>query len=67
MKRLKKIARTEFRKETGASDVRFFAKRGLPAADFGPLGANYHGKNEWVSIKSMENIYKALKNFIQTL
>lgn len=67
MKRLKKIAKTEFRKEYGASDVRFFAKRGLPAADFGPKGANYHGKNEWVSIKSMENIYKSLKSFIQTL
>jgi succinyl-diaminopimelate desuccinylase len=67
MKHLKKIAKTEFRQEYGASDVRFFAKRGLPAADFGPKGANYHGKNEWVSIRSMEYIYKTLKGFIQTL
>ncbi len=67
MKQLKKIAKTEFRVEHGASDVRFFARRGVPAADFGPLGANYHAKNEWVSIRSMEYIYKTLKKFIQTL
>lgn len=67
MKCLKKIAKTDFRKETGASDIRFFARKGVPAADFGPIGANYHGKNEWVSIKSMNEIYKTLKKFIQTL
>lgn len=67
MRHLRKIAKTEFRKEYGASDVRFFAKKNIPAADFGPKGANYHGKNEWVNIKSMGYIYKSLKGFIQTL
>ncbi|MDP2908484.1 MAG: M20/M25/M40 family metallo-hydrolase [Nanoarchaeota archaeon] len=67
IKQLKKIAKTSFKKELGASDVRFFAKRGVPAADFGPIGANYHGNNEWVSIRSMEEVYKTLKEFIGTL
>ncbi|MDP2906629.1 MAG: M20/M25/M40 family metallo-hydrolase [Nanoarchaeota archaeon] len=67
MQHLKKIAKTEFRVEHGASDVRFFAKRGVPAADFGPIGANYHAKNEWVSIRSVDEIYRALKKFVQTL
>ncbi|MBM3199316.1 M20 family metallopeptidase [Candidatus Woesearchaeota archaeon] len=67
MKRLRKIGKTRFRKETGASDIRFFAKKGVPAADFGPVGANYHGKNEWVSIKSMGSVYQILKEFIKGL
>ena len=64
-----KIAKKEmkFKKETGASDIRYFAKKGIPSADFGPIGKNYHGKNEWASIKSMEKIYKILKEFIKTL
>jgi len=67
MRSLKKIAKTQFRKEYGASDIRYFAKKNIPAADFGPIGAHYHGKNEWVSIKSMNYIYNSLKKFIQTL
>jgi len=72
MQRLRKIARTiskdtDFRKETGASDIRYFARKNIPAADFGPKGKNIHGKGEFASIKSMENIYRILKKFIDTL
>jgi len=73
MQKLKQAAqkitkkKAEFRKETGASDTRFFAEKRIITTDFGPIGANMHGKNEWVSIKSMENVYKTLKEFIKTL
>ena len=57
----------KFKKETGASDIRYFAQKKVPAVDFGIIGKNMHGKNEWASIKSMEKIYKILKEFIKTL
>lgn len=73
IKKLKQVAekvtkqKMEFRNQTGASDIRYFGEKGIPSADFGPLGKGEHAKDEWVSIKSMENIYKVLKEFIQTL
>lgn len=73
LKKLQKTAqkitkqKIDFGKETGSSDIRFFANKKIPAADFGPNGTGFHGKNEQVSIKSMENIYKSLKAFINTL
>ncbi len=38
----------------GASDSRFYSPRGVQAIDFGPIGGNIHGPDEWVSIKSLE-------------
>ncbi|MGY5855862.1 MAG: M20/M25/M40 family metallo-hydrolase [Candidatus Thorarchaeota archaeon] len=37
----------------GASDSRFFAGEGADLFDFGPIGDNVHGANEWVSIESL--------------
>ena len=73
MQKLKQAAqkitkqKIEFKKETGASDTRYFASKGITTADFGPAGKNLHGKNEFVIVKSIEDIYKILKEFIRTL
>lgn len=73
IRKLKQVSQTatkqkmKFKKESGASDVRFFATKNVPAIDFGISGENIHGKNEWVSIKSIENIYQILKAFVNTL
>jgi succinyl-diaminopimelate desuccinylase len=41
----------------GASDAHFFAQKGIPAIEFGPSGANWHGDEEFVLIHSLE-VYK---------
>ncbi len=34
----------------GASDSRYFSPKGVEAIDYGPLGGNIHGPDEWVSV-----------------
>ncbi len=38
----------------GASDARYFSPLGIETIDFGPIGGNEHGPNEYVSVKSLE-------------
>ncbi|WP_188602503.1 M20/M25/M40 family metallo-hydrolase [Vulcanisaeta souniana] len=38
----------------GASDARYFSPLGIETIDFGPLGGNAHGPNEYVNVKSLE-------------
>ena len=37
----------------GASDAISFLEAGIPAVEFGPVGAGHHGPEEWVSISSL--------------
>ena len=37
----------------GASDAIAFLNAGIPAVEFGPVGAGHHGPDEWVSISSL--------------
>jgi len=69
---LKKIA-TNFAGEKvpvvysdAAHDAGFFAERGLKTALIGPVGANWHGKNEWVDIETLVLTYQIIKNYINT-
>lgn len=38
----------------GASDSRYFSPLGVEAIDFGPIGGNVHGPDEWVLVESLE-------------
>jgi succinyl-diaminopimelate desuccinylase len=38
----------------GATDSRWFSYLGIPTLEFGPLGGNVHGSNEFVEISSLE-------------
>ncbi|GAB6946022.1 M20/M25/M40 family metallo-hydrolase [Vulcanisaeta sp. JCM 16161] len=38
----------------GASDARYFSPLGIETIDFGSIGGNEHGPNEYVSVKSLE-------------
>ncbi len=38
----------------GASDSRYYSPKGIQAVDFGPLGGNVHGPNEWVDLNSLK-------------
>jgi succinyl-diaminopimelate desuccinylase len=49
----------------GTSDAISFLEAGVPAVEFGPVGAGHHGPEEWVSISSLERYRKALVNFIE--
>ncbi len=38
----------------GASDSRYFSPKGVEAFDYGPLGGNIHGPDEYVSLEHLE-------------
>ena len=48
----------------GASDIRFFSVKNIPAVMFGPIGYNLHGKNEYLDINSAVKAYNILEDFI---
>ena len=47
----------------GATDSRWFSYLGIPTIEFGPLGGNVHGSNEYIEIASLETA----RNFYQKL
>src|SRR3954464_13004490 len=51
----------------GASDAVSFLEAGIPAVEFGPVGAGHHGPAEWVSITSLARYRQALGDFIRGL
>jgi succinyl-diaminopimelate desuccinylase len=51
----------------GASDAIHFLEAGIPAVEFGPVGAGHHGPHEWVSIASLERYRAALTGFVRGL
>jgi len=51
----------------GASDAVFFLRAGVPAVEFGPVGAGHHGPDEWVSISSLETYRQALESFLRAI
>jgi succinyl-diaminopimelate desuccinylase len=48
----------------GASDVVSFLAAGVPAVEFGPVGAGHHGPEEWVSVSSLRSYRNALQGFL---
>jgi succinyl-diaminopimelate desuccinylase len=48
----------------GASDAISFLQAGIPAVEFGPVGAGHHGPEEWVSIDSLRRYRRALGDFV---
>jgi succinyl-diaminopimelate desuccinylase len=51
----------------GASDAVSFLRVGVPAVEFGPLGAGHHGPEEWVSVSSLAAYQQALETFLRSL
>jgi succinyl-diaminopimelate desuccinylase len=51
----------------GASDAVSFLRAGVPAVEFGPVGAGHHGPEEWVSISSLHSYRQALESFLRTI
>jgi succinyl-diaminopimelate desuccinylase len=59
--------RTKFASQYGSSDAVAFAKKAIPAVEFGPKGADWHGKKEYVEINSLVEYYKILKRFSKNI
>jgi len=51
----------------GASDAASFLEAGIPAVEFGPVGAGHHGPDEWVSLSSLARYRGALADFVRAL
>jgi len=51
----------------GASDAIPFLEAGVPAVEFGPVGAGHHGPEEWVSVSSLGRYRQALAELIGAL
>jgi succinyl-diaminopimelate desuccinylase len=51
----------------GASDAAAFIEAGIPAVEFGPVGAGHHGPEEWVSLSSLARYRRALGDFVRAL
>ena len=51
----------------GASDAISFLEAGVPAVEFGPVGAGHHGPDEWVSLRSLTHYRQSLTEFILEL
>ncbi len=50
----------------GSSDARFFSERKIPVIICQPDGDGHHGKDEWVSIKGIQDYYETLKKFLDS-
>jgi len=57
----------ELIQQHATSDIRHFSGVGNDGIEFGPVGAGQHQDNEWVDIKSLEDYYHILKNFLLTI
>jgi succinyl-diaminopimelate desuccinylase len=51
----------------GASDASVFLARGVPAVEFGPVGAGHHGPDEHVLIDSLAVYRRVLREFVTGL
>jgi acetylornithine deacetylase/succinyl-diaminopimelate desuccinylase-like protein len=48
----------------GAMDARYFSKKNIPVIINQPICGNTHADNEWIDIKSMEDYYNVLVEFV---
>lgn len=51
----------------GASDSRYFSPEGVESIDFGPLGGNIHGPDEFVDVWSLERAGRFYKDILGEL
>lgn len=51
-------------RETFGSDGRFYSAVGTPALNFGPVGGDMHGDNEWLNVQSLGTLYQILEDFL---
>lgn len=50
----------------GAADTQYFAAHGIPAIEFGPSGANWHGDDEFIELESLEKYKEILIDYVKS-
>lgn len=50
----------------GATDGRYLSQVGIPTILMRPVGGGHHSEAEWISISSLEEFYRVLKEFVTT-
>lgn len=50
----------------GAADTQYYAAHGIPAIEFGPSGANWHGDDEFVELESIEKYKEILIDYVKS-
>ncbi|BDQ04990.1 MAG: peptidase M20 [Candidatus Dojkabacteria bacterium] len=55
---------TQIRYANGSSDARHYMNINVPGIEFGPVGGNIGGDEEWVSIKGLEQYFEILQDFL---
>ncbi|MGO0063344.1 M20 family metallopeptidase [Brevibacillus fluminis] len=53
--------------QDGSADTRYYARHAIPAVEFGPIGANHHGPDEFVDIDSLYLYQRILNRFITNI
>jgi len=56
--------KVSFMYENGTSDAIFFTEHGVPAALYRPVGGGAHQDGEWVSVKSLYDMYRVMSQFL---
>lgn len=56
--------KSEFAREAGASDARFFSHYGIPAIVTGIRKKHIHAEDEWCSLRELKLFYFVLKDFV---
>jgi succinyl-diaminopimelate desuccinylase len=51
----------------GSSEATAFLALGIPAVEFGPVGAGHHGPHEFVSVRSLADYRRALVGFAERI
>ena len=51
----------------GSSDAIAFLEVGVPAVEFGPVGAGHHGPDEYVEVASLQPYREALVAFVRAV
>ncbi len=57
----------EYKKRSGSSDIRHFARYNIPGIEFGPKGNNLHKDNEYVEWNSVLDVAEIVWNWILEL
>ncbi|KKP68584.1 MAG: ArgE/DapE-related deacylase [Candidatus Roizmanbacteria bacterium GW2011_GWA2_35_19] len=52
---------------SSVADENIFGSHGNTVLSIGPIGANAHAPNEWVSLKSLEKLYNILIKFLEAV
>lgn len=58
---------SQFIKQHGSSDVRFFTTHNIPAVCFGPIGEGLHQDHEWISLQSLDTFKQILTTYLLNL